>query len=681
MKTIYAFRRYRNGLKSYKTLIKVLSPYVQLIVPSLVFLYLTKELELDYFNNFIGLETDNFNGYLWWLESSNYLGGVSNFPNLVSYSVNFPNGIRWINNLDAFYLIPKIFGLIITTFTNSVFASNLFIYLGFVVSYICLYNLFKLYSNNHGLNHTVTLAITFSPYFLIKAENHPNYVHFWWIPLSLYLFKIYKSKGNKWLYSIFIISVSTYIDPYFILISIFVISYIVLQIVLTSLNKFMDLIKIVAIYLVCNLPAVFLYFFLGTGNKTDVQRSLDDVRGFSVVPTDFFKVYSPQNIIQVKANILKFNSLGTNMETSLFSGVLLITLLIFALFITFRHLSQRILFFSSLEYRSVVFISFIVFISMLVYDFTLFRVLEIKSLNYYLYELFPQFRVYARLYIFFIILIGLVIVMQFSKLFMKKTVSIFLFCLALLEITALGTYQLNYLAMNSKSFYNYFQSSNSRNSIFILDDSKNETFYGWIAAHKQNLINYNRFVNFNNPIGVLDPEASCLYRFIETDYILVKNTLLPQNRDLGYAGFGIVDDTRNDEFVLYKVKSSQESRYISNYQSGFWPVEVNTHSGAWTKLPQSTISIEEMGEGPIQKIKSEFLIFSLVKQNVRLETSKDKILLSVDENPTIVKLELSEGESIVLTHDKFVSPSEINGSTDKRELGVFVTRPSTNTCY
>jgi hypothetical protein len=432
---------------------------------------------------------------------------------------------------------------------------------------------------------------------------------------------------------------------------------------------------------VCNLPAVFLYFFLGTGNKIDVQRSLDDIRGFSVVPTDFFKVYSPQNIIQVKANTLKFNSLGTNMETSLFPGVLLITLLMLAFVITFRYFSRSSLFFWPLEYKLVLFISVIVLISMLEYDFTLFRFLEIKSFNYYLYELFPQFRVYARLYIFFIILIGLFIVMQLSKLFLKKPVSIFLFCLALLEITAVGRYQVNYLAMNSKSYYNYFQNNNSRNTIFILDDSKNETFYGWIAAHKQNLINYNRFVNLKNPIGVLDPEASCLYRFIETDFILVKNTLLPQNRDLGYAGFGMVYSTRNEDFVLYKVKSSQQSRYISNYQSGFWPVEVNTHSGAWTKLPKSRISIEEMGEGPTQKIKSEFLIFSLVKQNVMLETSKDKILLSVDENPTKVKLDLTEGESIVLTHDKFVSPSEINSSTDKRKLGVFVTRPSTNTCY
>jgi hypothetical protein len=73
---------------------------VIVVVFSIFFLFFSRSTKFYYFSNFIGKNTDNFNGYLWWLNSFSFIENKSNFPFWKTTAINYPNGEFWLNQFD-----------------------------------------------------------------------------------------------------------------------------------------------------------------------------------------------------------------------------------------------------------------------------------------------------------------------------------------------------------------------------------------------------------------------------------------------------------------------------------------------------------------------------------------------------------------------------------------------------
>jgi hypothetical protein len=619
-------------------------------------------------------ESDTFTGYFYWLTSFFTDFTFISQRNLVNTGIAYPDGENVFNQFDIFYSFPKTFGIIFSYLFDPVVAVNLWIILGFVLTSLFTYMYFQQNFSIGKLNIVLSFLFTYMPYLIFKSTTHSNYVHLWWLPLSLWMYQ--RKELNRYLFLIPIL-ISITIDPYFLLFHPFIFLFLFL-INGSSFSKNSLLLRITLIYLSGILCFFVWQKFFPLSKLDDVSRSVQDVSGFSFNLSDLFKTFSSL----ASYRNLPFVTLATNDENGLFPALsliylFLVSILIF-IFTLFNILINKKMFSHRIHLIHLIMILFIG-ISISTFSFEILTT-EISSLNLILLDIIPVFRSFARLYPLLIFFVTLFILGILEKSKINKLIIFFLIPFLLLDLKVLRDNEVKFLNMNNSEFISVRNNTSKNDVLYFLPVNSNINYVGWQYVYQRRIVNGLRSIN-GNPIGIGDPNSACIYSSLGIDVVAVNKQLLKSEifSGLKYAGW---NDAAFD-YSYFKVTSNDQSSYISKFESGFWPVELSSQSGAWTNSSISVISIGALGkpENSSKIIELKFFIASLERQDVQIITPTKIINYDVDESGQIITLDLHPKDKIVIKTSGFFRPSDSNYLTgDQRLLGLFVSRPSTISC-
>ena len=655
---------------------------VSLIIFTLLFLFFTKSTSFDYLSNFIGKTTDNFNGYLWWINSFRFIEDKNNFPFWETSAINYPFGELWLNQFDIFYLIPKIYGLTVSLIANPIFASNSYIFVGFVVSGWQLSKLIHQISNNILLSTLISISVVCNPYFLEKIANHPNLLHFWWIPLFFALIFQNQQQLYKQIQILITLTIPLYIDPNFAPISILLFSIFLINCLYRkcSLKKILTL---SLIYFVAYVPIILYVFFFGFVKFMQFSRTLDDYKGFSPGISDLFTVYNKDFLTYRIGENIQLLHLNVNSETALFPGFIFSTLLLLAVLVSvIKRISgskQIDLYENRLIFISLTLTSAILF----EFSFSLTDSLTIHSINYYLFELFPQFRVYGRFVILFYVLVSIYIALKLKYVLTRPLVNAILLGLLVIEITSFFMVKIPSINISNESLFQKISNSKLDTPMYFIDNKTEENFFGWQVVHQKKLINRNFQIGSENPLGILDSETSCVLRQLGAGFIAVNPYLDVNFPKKSVSGLKYLGQDKDSGFFLFSLLNGKKTNFVSNFEYGFWPVELRSHTGSWTKSKIAAInfsSLDGSRNASSDVINYSFTISSLVPQIVELTTGESVVKVEVNQNSRVFNGKIKVSDSILIETSKFVNPADIYQTDDTRNLGVFISRPKTDLC-
>jgi hypothetical protein len=661
-----------NAIKKFR--LHTSSILMIILLNVLIFMIMYKESFFQLNEVLLISESDTFTGYFYWLTSifSDFTF-ISN-GNLVNTGIAYPDGEIVFNQYDIFYSFPKLFGIIFSYFFNPVVAVNLWIILGFVFTSIFTYKYFEQNFSVGKLNIVISLMFTYMPYFIFKSTTHSNYIHIWWLPLSLWIYQ--NKKINRYLFLVPIL-LSITIDPYFLLYHPFIFIFLLLSNNSLILN-FKYLSKIVLIYLVTLLSFFFCVKYFPFSKLDSISRSVEDVSGFSFSLNDLLKTFS---ILSSYRN-LPFVTSATNDENGLIpplgiAYLFLVSLIIFIFTLIIGFLNKKIL--PKRIHFIHLFMILLIIISISTFSFD-FLTIEIKSLNLLLLDIIPVFRSFTRIYPLLIFFVTLFILGILEKSKVHKVIVFFLVPLLLFDLTVLRENKINFLNMNSSEFITVNKNISKSDVLYFLPINSNISYVGWQYVYQKRIAN--GFIPLmGNPIGIGDPNSSCIYSSLGIDVVAVNKQLVQSEI---FSGLKYADWNKDDfDYSYFKVTSKNRYSYLSKFDSGFWPIELSSQSGAWTKSSISVISIGALGKSDISSktIELKFFIASLETQDVQITTPTQMFNYTVDELGQIITLEIRPMDKIVIKTSRFFRPSDSNFKTeDRRLLGIFVSRPSTSSC-
>ena len=377
---------------------------VFIILLSLLFMY---PVALNSSRIIFGYSGDNF-GNIWHFWWQNY--AQKNHLNVNSIPLfNAPKGIEeTVSFIEYLWVVP---GNYLSSLTNAVFTFNVLIFLGFVLSFLFMYLLASYITKEKVPSFIVALLYAFSPFHYWQATSHLSLSFVFWLPLfvfSLLYFDANKNlKSAIFLSFTFLLTINTtfYYGFFSSLIGILFFCYkIAFNIKVYFRKEVLGLFLISGAIVFFGTVPMFKGLMSSRSNNTSVKvafsRQLDELLGLSARPWDYlifppnhpvFGGYNKQvyDFIQSKGSDFKVRSAYLP-ERVIFLGIVNVLLAIYAVVALVRKNEQ---------------IKIILFLLVSSFIISMPPYFSIKGAtfytpSYFLYQIFPLVRVYARFGIF-----------------------------------------------------------------------------------------------------------------------------------------------------------------------------------------------------------------------------------------------------------------------------------------
>lgn len=368
-----------------------------------------------------GYSGDNFGSIwqVWWLKYASINHLSKDFSPLVNYPFGSSIGLATI--LEPLWFTPLAF---FSRFFNEVAVFNLFIFLSFPLSGLTAYQLTKHISQNTLASIFAGLIFMLAPYHFWQSYAHISLALIQWLPLY-FLFLLKLDQFPSWKRGLLtglsfglVILTSSYLGFFMVLLTIaFILGKIIFRVLKNRANylnweRVKALLIAFLISLLLILPTYSSFFKFGnTGSENALdahKRNIMELLALSLRPWDFLIPAPDQVVFGKYENSIheKIRSISNDYKTIsaflpervIYIGWTTLVLSVIGFWVAFKRKNKK-------EFALVSLFSIIVLTLISFPPFIYIKGFKLLLPSYFLYQILPIFRVYARLGIIILLLL------------------------------------------------------------------------------------------------------------------------------------------------------------------------------------------------------------------------------------------------------------------------------------